>query len=260
MIKKSILLIVAVVYMQPLFAHQMWIQKTDNNYEVLFGESVSKTDPLPFKKLESVKGYTKNKFMDELHVSKKAYGKTPDAGYVSFTPFMNYPVITAKMTNGYFVKVEDAASEKGYAYIKDENFSNIDTTGKTVLKTIYSVKFAKHIAEWDWSLFWPIGQRLEVIPLTNVTQLKQGDTLKYLIYYEGRAINGENTSVYPSSDPSLTKEENPKTKLDGKYYVQQITVGAPGLQNVVVKHKEMLNDEETKYTSVASVLTFYTTE
>lgn len=114
MIKKSILLIVAVVYMQPLFAHQIWIQKTDNDYEIAFGESVSDTDPIPFKKVNSVKGYTKNKFMDELHVSTEAYGETPDAGRVSFIPFMSYPVITAKMTNGYFVAVEDATAERGF--------------------------------------------------------------------------------------------------------------------------------------------------
>jgi len=260
MIKKSILLIVAAVYMQPLLAHQVWIQKTDNDYELAFGESVSDTDPLTFSKVSSVKGFTKNKFMDDLHVTTEAYGESPDAGRVSFMPFMDYPVITAKVTNGYFVAVEDATAERGFTYLKGEQLSDIDTTGKTIVKTIYSVKFAKHIAGWDWTLFWPVEQRLEIIPLTDVTQLKQGDTLRYLIYYEGKAINGENTSVYPSSDPNLSKEENPKTPLDGQYYVQQVTVGAPGLQTVTVKHKEMLNEEETKYTSMASVLTFYTAE
>lgn len=260
MIKNSILLIVAAVYMQPVLAHQIWIQKTDDKYEIAFGESVSNTDPLPFKKVDSVKGYTKNKFMDELHVSTEAYGESPDAGHVSFMPFMDYPVITAKMTNGYFVQVEDTTTEKGYTYLKGDNLSDIDTTGQTVLKTIYSIKFAKHITEWDWTLFWPVGQRLEIIPLTDVTQLKQGDTLKYLIYFEGKAINGEHTAIYPNSDPNLTKDENPKTELDGQYYVQQVTIGAPGLQTVVVKHKEMLNEEETKYTSMASVLTFYIAE
>lgn len=63
--------------------------------------------------------------------------------------------------------------------LKGEQLSDIDTTGKTIVKTIYSVKFAKHITGWDWTLFWPVGQHLEVIPLTDVTQLKQGDTLRY---------------------------------------------------------------------------------
>lgn len=260
MIKNSILLIVTAVYMQPLLAHQIWIQKTDNRYEVAFGESVKQTDPLSFKKIDSVNGYTKNKFEDKLHVTTEQYGEKPDAGRVSFMPFMDYPIITAKVTNGYFVAVEDAAAKRGYSYLKGDHLSEIDTTGKKVVKTIYSVKFAKHIAGWNWTSFWPVGQRLEVIPLTDVTQLKQGDTLKYLIYYEGKAMSSEHTAVYPSSDPNLTKDENPKTKLDGHYFVQEVTVGPPGLQTVVVKHKEMLNEEETKYTSIASVLTFYTAE
>lgn len=260
MLKKAILLIVAAVYMQPVLAHQIWIQKTDDQYEIGFGESVSATDPIPFEKVDSVKGYTKNKFMDELRVSTEAYGESPDAGHVSFMPFMSYPVITAKMTNGYFVKVEAATAEEGYSYLKGSDLSDIDTTGKKVIKTIYSIKYAKHIAEWDMSLFWPVGQRLEIIPLTNVKQLKQGDTLSYLIYYEGKAINSEHTAVYPNSDPNLSKEENPKTKLDGQYYVQQVTIGAPGLQTVAVKHKEIFNEEETRYASFASVLTFYTAE
>lgn len=258
--KKSLawLSIAAAVFTQPVFAHNIWLEKTDTGYEINNGYAPDTKDPLPFERISWVKGFTENNYMVKQHPITEPYGKSPDAGRVSIKPFMDYPLVTAKITNGYYVAVEDATAERGYTYLKGKNFSDIDPMGQNIVKTFYSVKFAKYISDWNLNHYWPIGQRLEIVPLTNVTKLKEGDTLKYIIYYEGKAVNGENTYVYPSSGIGLSKETNPKTALDGTYFVQSVTVGAPGLQTVVVKHKDMLNEEGTKYVSATSVLSFNT--
>jgi len=246
-----------VLCLQPLTAHQIWIQEADAGYEVVYGERVTDQDPLPFAKVNWVRGFTANKYIDKLALSTEAYGDKPDAGHVYVQPFNNYNVITAKMTNGYYVKVKDDASPKGEKYLKDPVYSNIDATGKEVIKELYSIKFAKYITKWSCYLKKPIGQRLEIVPMSDVTKLQEGDSLKFKIFYEGKPVTGTNTYIYQSTNPLLGKEDNPKTHIQNCPY-QTIKVGPSGLQTVVVKHKVMLNDEETKYISIASALSFYT--
>ncbi len=243
--------------LQPLSAHQIWIQKADAGYEVAYGEKVTEPDPLPFAKIKYANGITENGFKDKLHVFNTPSADKPDAGKVTVIPFSDYSVILAGMHNGYYVAVEDTAAERGYTYLKNTVYGNIDDAGKKVVKRLASMKFAKFIAKWNSNLCEPLGQRLEIVPLQDVTTLQAGDTLRFKIFYEGKEVTGANTSIYKSSDPILPKEENPKMSIVDCSY-QSTTVGAPGLQTVVVKHKVMLNEEGTKYISIASALSFYT--
>jgi len=254
-------LIIAIMSMfsaQQLLAHQIWFEKIDKGYELVFGESITDTDPLPFAKVDCIAGFTKNKWKDKLPIATELYGEKEGAGHVTVSPFDTYNVLTAKMTNGYFVQVEDDTAERGYTYLKGATLNDIDTTDKNVLKTLYSTKFAKHITKWEDYLSAPIKQRLEIVPLYDVTDLKEGDYIVYTVLYEGKPIeNGENTKIYRSTDPSASREDNPKVQMDD-FKFQYAMVGAPGLQTITVKHKVMLNDEGTSYISIASVLTFYT--
>lgn len=243
--------------MQPLSAHQVWIQKADAGYEIAYGERVGEQDPLTFAKIKYAKGITENGFKDKLHVFNTPSADKPDAGKVTVIPFSDYSVIVASMHNGYYIAVEDASAKRGYTYLKNTVYGNINYAGKKIVKKLASMKFAKFISKWNSDLCKPIGQRLEIVPLQDVTKLKAGDTLRFRIFYEGKEVTGTHTSIYKSSDPNLPKEENPKMSIIDCSY-QSTTVGAPGLQTVIVKHKVMLNEEGTKYISIASVLSFYT--
>jgi uncharacterized GH25 family protein len=244
----------AVLCLQPLSAHMVWFQEAENGYELAFGENVNETDPLPFAKIDYIKGYTNNKYADKLYFSKEQVGDKPNAGTVTAKPFDSYNVLTAQMTNGYFVKVSDASAPKGYTYKKGAIRDEINVSGQEVLKDLYSVKYAKHIIDWNSYLCSPIGQRLEIIPLSDVTKLNEGDTFKVKIFYEGKPVPSDGSFLAKSSNP--TAEDNKAQPLESGCNTHTVTVGPAGLQTVIAKYKKNLGG--IRSLSLVTVLSFYT--
>lgn len=78
-----------------------------------------------------------------------------------------------------------------YSFTKDAHFNKPRNEVKGVIyDTRRNLKFGKSVFSWGDALSVPVGLKLEITPLENPLNLKQGDKLKVLITLDGKPFSG----------------------------------------------------------------------
>ncbi|MCE3038681.1 DUF4198 domain-containing protein [Helicobacter anatolicus] len=62
--------------------------------------------------------------------------------------------------------------------------------GNKVTQTRKIYKIGKSIFQWNANFSKPIGLKLEIVPLQNPLELKEGDSLRLQVFFEGRPAQG----------------------------------------------------------------------
>ena len=155
-------------------AHDMWLEKKGDKAWLLYGHP-GKTDPYPLSRITNLGGITENQWkvsLDPVEHKGQAYAVLDD----------RFAMLTVEFDNKYWYNTK----EDGW-----RNFLAPQEVRGTILDEGRSYKAAKNILSWQPFMAKPIGQRIEIVPMTDPTGLKEGDTLPVMLFYEGKPIPAE---------------------------------------------------------------------
>ncbi|BCX80076.1 DUF4198 domain-containing protein [Campylobacter sp. 19-13652] len=78
-----------------------------------------------------------------------------------------------------------------YSFTQNEHFNKPrNEVSGTIYDTRRNLKFGKSVFSWSDELSKPVGLKLEITPLQNPLNLKQGDKLKVLVTLDGKPFSG----------------------------------------------------------------------
>ena len=196
---------------ESLLAHDMWLQPTDEGFVIAVGHK-GKIDPYAPDRVLEIVGYTENgwRVPAGLAIKKESCVAIPDEDFCALTGLFD---------NKYWLKTTD-----GWKNQRDKK-------GLEVLEEGRSYKYTKHISMWCNFLAQPLGQRFEIVPMKDPTNLKEGDNLPIKVYFEGKPAPVASLSKTTLMDDSHQMEE---IKGDGPFMVR---IGPPGLQLVKAKYR-----------------------
>ena len=221
-----------VLFAQPLFAHDMWLQETDEGFSIVLGHE-GKTDPYESARLKDVTGYTENGWPVGLDIDREKQGCRVMADEA-------FCAVSALLDNRYWLKTIDGWENQR------------ERKGLQIVEEGHSYKHTKHIVKWCDFLSGPVGQRFEIVPLKDPTSLKQGDSLPVKVFFEGKpALKAR---VSKTSNMAKTHDLEP-AKDESSVIVQ---VGPPGLQLINAKLVVPVKGKQIVW--FAASLTFRTTK
>lgn len=202
-------------------AHSLYIQSS--RYQVAegkrsplffcYGHRIPVDDGVRAKKLKKVEVRTPGGEKTQVAIR-------PETSLQSYLVKYEKPgtyVLSAETNPGYYTVYIDKKGRKRHA-IKPK--SAIKDKAKEIKKSLYSKQFTKTyvVCETPSEKFPArIGQKLELVPSTDISKLKAGDTLELTIYFKGEPYQGEGTWDATYNGFSTESEDNyfPKTKVSG---------------------------------------------
>jgi nickel transport protein len=217
-------------------AHDMWLEKKGSIVELLYGHP-GNTDPYPLDRITAINGITENLWRVKL---APVYRKGEAFCHVND----NYPMITVDFDNRYWY------------HTKEDGWHNFEAPRQVVGKIVEegaSYKLSKEIVAWKPFMAKPVGQRAEIVPLKDPTNLKEGEMLPIQLFFEGKVMQPEGSRTSLTSDP---KNEHPKLVYRKNLEPVQVKVGPPGRQIIIGKYAKKVAGE--KWVWFAFSLTFKT--
>ncbi len=215
------------------FAHDVWVEKKDGKFFIVYGHG-EKHDPYDPSKIKEVIAYDSNGNPTPVEVirHKDSASLSTKERVSAFTIFFD---------NGYWVKTTEAW----------RNISKIEAEAKgmqLVEPARHSLKYAKSLIQWAEIYTKPLGMKLEVVPASNPLLMKKGESLSVTVFYEGRPLEGARIeSGY------IGHHEIAKTDKKG---VAVIPVKS-GMNVIVAKHSVPIKDNpHVDIISISSTLTF----
>jgi len=222
--------VVGFLIAQPLLAHDMWLQETEDGFSVAVGHQ-GKTDPYEPERVVEVIGYTENGWPVKLDVEreKEACRVMSDEGFCAIGAFLD---------NKYWMKTTEGWKNQR------------QREGLEILEEGHSYKFTKHVVKWCNLLAKPFGQRFEIVPLQDPTTLKEGGRLPVKIFFEGKPALG--AQLAKTSGMGQTHDLQP-VQGEGPFIVE---IGPAGLQLINAKIELPVQGRQVVW--IACSLTFHT--
>lgn len=194
MLKKMLVfLLLAVLAAPAAWAHNAWVEKTDEGYVVLYGHG-ERHDPYKPEYVKEAKAYDASGAELGLKVTKRAAD-------VLLSPSKAPAVITLVFDSGYYVKTPEGSKKISKRQAKKAKLD--------VLASVKSIKYSKNFWQWGDRFKRPLGEKMEIVPLKNPLALKVGQTLPIQALYKGKPLVGAAVRVEG-------EKEEMKTDKDGK--------------------------------------------
>ncbi len=209
-------------------AHDLWIEKSENNYILYYGH-----------KLSSHKGEKIIEYNPDNIISVQCINK--DGNEIKINLRKEYPLkikdncalIYVHISTGYWTKTPYGTVNKPKNQVA------------TPIKSWLSYESVKRINLWNNNLQKPFSQKLDIIPINNPFNVKEGDKLRLLITFKGKPI--KNVSVaYDGKFRGLT-DKNGRINIRIKH---------KGLQLIEATLKKKTNSEETDEIIYTTTLNF----
>lgn len=161
--KFSLVLLAAILS----YGHNVGISENkDNSYKVTFGHK-DNLGPYPQSKIKSIFAYSEN--FKEIPITKQMIGE------LNFKTQTKPMMIISKFDNGIWTRGDDGWENK----TKDE------VKNPVVSKKF--LKFSKTIFKYNKSLEKPIGEQIEIVPLSDPFK-KDAKTIKFQVFSDGKLI------------------------------------------------------------------------
>lgn len=169
--KLSLVLITAILS----YGHNVGIsENADGSYKVTHGHKKD-LELYPQSKVKSVVAYGAN--LQEIHITKQMIGE------LNFKTDKKPLMILSKFDNGIWTK----------GHFGWENKPKNEVQNPTISKQF--LKFSKTIYGYDKSLEKPIGEQVEIVPLSDPF-LKDAKTIKFQVFVDGKiAQNYEASNI-----------------------------------------------------------------
>ncbi len=178
--------------------------------------------------------------------------------------------LEVKPANATDFKTEGPMKNEGTYLVvgkKKEEFSSKTTDGykyqskkelKNVIQCNYSGGYVKAIVNAGMgggdAFSKPAGHTLEIVPLTDPANLKQGDYISLKVLYKGEPLRADVFATYAGFSTEGAWAYTTGTNKDG---VSRVKILVPGVWLIKVGHKESFPDpKECDQYSFTSTLTF----
>jgi nickel transport protein len=176
----------------PASAHNAWVAKDSTGYRILFGH-------------ETTEGYPPSKVKEVAALDSKgnklAVKMVPSDSSVALKPSGKPICFLVHFDNGFFTKTTDGTKNISKQGIKD------------YISAINAVKYSKSIFSWNVILTKPLGQKIEVVPLSNPSLIKQGDSLAVKVFFEGKPLSGSPLNISGTAETVATTDSQGLAKV-----------------------------------------------
>jgi len=173
--KTTIFCVLMLIVSFNAFAHDVWVEKKDGKFFVVYGHG-ERQDPYDPSRIKEVIAYDNNgnPIPVEIIRHKDSALLSTQERVSAFTVFFD---------NGYWVKTTE-----GW-----KNISKRDAKAKglqLVEPSRHSLKYAKSLMQWVEIYTKPVGMKLEIVPLKNPFTLRTGGKLPIVVFYKGKPLEG----------------------------------------------------------------------
>ena len=231
----SILMVLLGVY--AVLAHDTWIEKRDGQFYVLRGHG-GEVEAYDSSLVKEPKALDANGRAVEMKIVQNKEN-------ASLTPKGNPVVIAALYDSGYWLQTTDGWKKETKRQGKGKY---------NIVKSIKSKQWCKCFPASNALSSKPVGQRYEVVPQKDPTTVKVGDKLPIKVVFDGKPIEG---AVITTGGSHASDSKNPlKTNKDGMAHV---TIEKAGLQMVkATQYVPLKGDPDADMLHLASTITFIT--
>lgn len=203
-------------FIQPVYAHAVWFEYKDGEYQLVFGHPEEGSEPYDPAKFRGVTAYDINKQLVPVKIDQQ---EDP----VKVAPDGNFAALTAFLDNGFYVQKSE------------DNFEEVSAAEAKIYNPDYEVghyvKSTKALYDWSEPLSQPFGLPLEIMPLQNPSGLIPGETLPIQVLYQGKSI-----------EDVLVEYEGKTLPLD-ENGIASVLVGEGGLQPIEASYATALNND-----------------
>jgi cobalt/nickel transport system permease protein len=214
-----------------VFAHDFWIEKKGNEFMVVYGHGSQRLEFEP-SKIKTIKAFDlKGK---EVEVNKEKRGT-------------GIALKTVESPSLFFVEIDD-----GYWSKTIYGWKNLPKTkASRVVESFRSFYYSKALLSWGEAVQRPLSDaRLDILPIENPFELKEGNLLPIRVLYQGK----------PISDLEVEGGDHKKISTTDKEGVAKLKI-SKGHQVFSVNYKEPIkNDPDADSLRITSTLTFEVTK
>jgi len=210
--KTLLLLAAGLAGINSVYAHDVWLEYKNGEYELVYGH-VDELETLEPEKVRVIRGFSNN-------------GKELDIQTQSGTNSMKVKsksrpgMITINYDNGFWTKTGPTTWENQ----SKRNFPEY-------LDASHSLKFNKNLMAWHDDFKKPTGQRFEIVPLESPLKGKNKDSVKIQVLYDGEPLADAAVEVNGLDD---------SFKTDKRGQVRVSLNGARSLQYIAAYHRYKL--------------------
>lgn len=209
-------------------AHNVWLEAdAQGGYAVQFGGHDGRLEAFDAAKLQSVQAFDRRGRSIDVAI-------TPQNGGVRVQPARQAALLAAHFDNGFFSRVGD-----GPMVNRPMNENPGATSG------VHAVKFHKTIIQWGAIAQKPLGQRLEIVPLTHETP-HAGRPMRVQVLWAGQPIEGIRLSLGEKGAPVTTAADGTAT----------VTPAAGANQLLAIRRMPVAGDARTTSLSYEYLLAF----
>ena len=187
----------AASFMLPIaaHAHSMYIQSSRYNVDLgkesplffCYGHRVPVDDGIRGKKLKSVMVHTPTNGIKTIQVRDE----TSLQSYMVKYDHSGTYVLTAETNPGFYTVYIDKKGRERHA---TKPIKAVKENAAEIKKSFFSKQYTKtYVVCGEASKKFPakVGLDVELVPLSDITKLKEGDTLKLQVHHNGKPYNGE---------------------------------------------------------------------
>ncbi len=164
--------VLPVMLAQPAFAHVVWFEQGNKDYDLVFGHPEEGPEPYDVAKFQSAQGYDINKQLVPLEV------KIQDG--VSVIPQGDIAALTAFYDNGFWLTNPDDSTST--------NISKQEAEALNYVNVSNFLKYTKALYNWSQPLSQSFGLPLEIMALENPFEVMEGEALPIQVSFQGNVI------------------------------------------------------------------------
>ncbi|MDR2480712.1 MAG: DUF4198 domain-containing protein [Spirochaetaceae bacterium] len=130
---------------------------------------------------------------------------------------------------------------------------------KTIAKSRYFAKFSKTYLTpnvQDDSFKTPLGQDIEIVPVTNPANIKKGSTAEFQVLYKGKPLVGAEVSATYDSYDNKTENKYALTAKTNKKGEVKFKIGKSGIWLVRVSDTRASNEADVDEENLAAIVVF----
>jgi nickel transport protein len=230
-----IIIFVVLIFCSSVFAHDIWVEKKDGKFVVLYGHvDKNKFEPIEPAKIKEAKGFDKNG-------KDVAVKIVQDKDILSIAPAKDLAAVTLFFDGGFSVKTTEGNKHVSKREVKE------------YISSSHSVKYDKTLFGWNKKFSEPLGMRLEIVPTKNPFNIKKGQVLPVKVLFEGKPLEGATVKVKAYGKESATE------LITNKEGMADIVIEKAGIQIIAARHKIPLKDNpDADDLSIGTALTFET--
>ncbi len=189
--KIPILILAALLFAAPAFAHHLWVENSDGYYEVNRGIISERTDAYDPTCVKEIKAYTEDgaeSRIERINKNSRVVFKTKAS-----------PALVS-VASKWGARVNTTRGKKQMSRKEAEN------AGLTVISAFSSTQFSKTLFKPSSLSQKPLGIKFEIVPLNPVMAATPARPVAFMLLFEGKPL--DNAAIYTHDEREIKTDEN----------------------------------------------------